>query len=327
MRRALPSLLSLALSMPGLALAYGEPDAEGSPNANERLLHVLTNQVRQAPHEWPGWDTSLASAESRGPLALSSDLLAAARFHGVDMANNGCFSHESCDGTPFERRITRYFNGPAGENIYTATGDPAARRAVTGWMNSSGHRVNILRDEWNALGTGFTGAGQIYYVQNFGRTQGGSMPSIPGGAYEILDGSNVQLIANHFSADGAAPTAFDAILGDTRVPLSLAVGPAGNQTYAATAALPEGCEGLFFVAEDAQGARATFPTEGALLVGQACTEAYTTERRASIPGASGGMVIDANAPEGGCRCAEPSSGAGWLALFLLPLMGLRRKGR
>ena len=37
--------------------------------------------------------------------------------------------------------------------------DSRARRAMTGWMNSDGHRMNILRGGWNWLGTGYAGTG------------------------------------------------------------------------------------------------------------------------------------------------------------------------
>lgn len=329
MRRAL--ILSIvALGVPSMAFAYGEPDENGSPNANERLLHVFTNQVRQAPHEWPDWDTSLASPEARGPLGLEPSLLAAARYHANDMAKNGCFSHESCDGTPFQSRVSRFFSGPAGENIYTGTGsvNARARTAMTGWMNSSGHRTNILRHEWNWLGTGFAGAGQIFYVQNFGQVRGSTAPPIPGGAYEDLGGGAIRVVANYFDPDGRAPSTFEAILGDTRVPMTTVVGQPGNQTLAATADLPADCQTLFFVAEDADGVRSVFPSTGALLVGAACEDEYTTERAGALPGEDGPIVIGANDEAGGCRCVRGAPGAGWLVALALPLAArLRRKRR
>lgn len=326
--KALPWTLAAALlALPQVAFAYGEPDDNGVPNHNERLLHVLTNQIRQAPHEWPDWDTSLATPEARQPLGLQPQLFAAARFHANDMAANGCFSHESCDGTPFQSRVSRFFSGPAGENIYTATGGSSARRAMTGWMNSDGHRVNILRPQWNWLGTGFSGAGQIYYVQNFGQTGAAAFGAIPGGAYEDLGGGSIRVVANHYDANGQAPAAFDAVLGDTRVPMAAVVGNPGNQTFQATADLASDCSPLFFVAEAEDGTRSVFPTDGALLVGPGCTDEYTADRRQSLPGEPGPVVIDANDASGGCRCATPTEGpsAGWLALFALPLLARRRR--
>lgn len=321
------SCLAAAVFTPSVAQAYGEPSAAGVPNHKERLLHVLTNQIRQAPHDWPDWDTSLETPTARGPLALHTDLLALARFHGNDMAANRCFSHESCDGTPFGTRAQRFFSGPTGENIYTATGDDKARSAMTGWMNSTGHRENILRPQWNLLGTGFTGISQIYYVQNFGQASAVEMPAIPGGAVEVLDSTTIRIIANHYDPDQQAPASFEAILGDRRVALSLVAGAAGHQTFQASTDRPSGCEPLFFVSTDASGSRSVFPTDGALLVGQACTAEYTTERRGNIPGDPSGMTIGANDAEGGCRCVDTGPAAGWLALLFVPLLAIRRDRR
>ena len=49
---AIASVFSVAFA--SRAFGYGEPGDKGAPSHEERLLHVLTNQVRQAPHDWPG---------------------------------------------------------------------------------------------------------------------------------------------------------------------------------------------------------------------------------------------------------------------------------
>jgi MYXO-CTERM domain-containing protein len=312
----------LVVGTPAAGWAYGEPDAAGLPNPQERLTHVFTNQIRQAPHDWPGWDTAKATPEARRPLVMIPALYTAARFHSDDMAAQGCFQHESCDGTPFGARMERYFQGPVGENIYTARGISGAEHALTGWMNSDGHRTNILRGQWDALGTGFTDAGQVYYVQDFG-VAGAPIPPIPAAAYDLTPAGALRLIANYYDPRSRAPAALDAVLSGTRVPLAQVSGPAGNQTLAATTAVPTGCAPLYFVARDADGKETAFPTVGALLVGPTCTEGYTATRSG---GPSGGddNIIDANDP-GGCRCAQPGGGAGWLALLALALPGLRRR--
>lgn len=312
------------LATPGVALAYGEPDAAGVPNPQERLTHVYTNQIRQAPHAWPGWNTALATPAARKPLAMIPGLYSAARFHADDMAANGCFQHESCDGTPFETRIARYFDGPsAGENIYSAVGIPGAAAALTGWMNSDGHRVNILRPEWNALGTGFADAGQVYYVQDFG-VASVSVPPIPAAAFESVAGG-LRVVANYYDPTGKAPARLEAVLGEAHLALSRVAGADGNETLDATAAAPTGCVPLYFVAEAAGGAQTAFPTSGALLVGPTCTADYTTTRTGG-PIGGGGEVIDANDP-GGCRCARPARGASWLAWLALALPALGRRRR
>src|SRR5262245_39994164 len=66
--------LSIVALSTRLAFGYGEPAKAQLENHEERLLHVLTNQVRQDPHAWPDWDTSLATGEPRGPLFVADGL-------------------------------------------------------------------------------------------------------------------------------------------------------------------------------------------------------------------------------------------------------------
>ncbi|MFZ2240668.1 MAG: CAP domain-containing protein [Gordonia amarae] len=56
-----------------------------------------------------------------------------------------------------------------GENV--AAGYPTAQSVMTGWMNSPGHRANILKREFNRLGVGvaYSASGRPYYCQVFGQ--------------------------------------------------------------------------------------------------------------------------------------------------------------
>ncbi|EHO18720.1 hypothetical protein HMPREF9623_00042 [Stomatobaculum longum] len=80
------------------------------------------------------------------------------------------FDHTRPNGQSFdslyqERGATGY--GRWGENI--AMGQPDAAAVVTAWMNSQGHRENILRPEFTEIGIGVRYEnGQMYWVQNFG---------------------------------------------------------------------------------------------------------------------------------------------------------------
>lgn len=101
-------------------------------------------------------------------LALHYQLSAAAMAHTMDMACNNFFSHTGSDGSnPFDRiKAQGYIYAYAGENLYAGNGmynDPA--QAVSGWMNSAGHRHNLLNPE-------FTEAG-IFYIFNPNSTYGG----------------------------------------------------------------------------------------------------------------------------------------------------------
>jgi len=148
----------------------------------ERLVHDHINDQR-AEH---GLDT----------LAFDEDLREIARYHSSDMAENDYFSHESPSGESRSDRYEkfdydcradagdgRYYTG--GENIaYTyydtdvttdwgtvryTTADELAEGIVRGWMNSEGHRENILTAAWNNEGIGLhvTSEGKVYATQNF----------------------------------------------------------------------------------------------------------------------------------------------------------------
>ncbi len=103
-------------------------------------------------------------------LRWESRLATAARLHSEDMARRNYFSHTSLDGrTPWDRiRAQGYTDGSA-ENI--AAGYSTAAAVMTGWMNSPGHKANILNCSNKALGVGIGKGGTYgtYWTQDFGR--------------------------------------------------------------------------------------------------------------------------------------------------------------
>ncbi|MBP1557337.1 MAG: serine protease [Oscillospiraceae bacterium] len=100
------------------------------------------------------------------PLKLSSDISAVARAKSQDMADNGYFSHTSPTyGSPFD--MLKSFGisyKAAGENI--AQGYSTPESVVNGWMNSAGHRANILSENFTELGVGYVANGN-YWTQMF----------------------------------------------------------------------------------------------------------------------------------------------------------------
>jgi uncharacterized protein YkwD len=85
------------------------------------------------------------------------------------MAAKAYFSHSSQDGrSPFDRmRDAGYDYRTAGENI--ARGQTDAAAVMTAWMDSPGHRQNILNCDFEDLGVGYVeGSGGPWWVQNFG---------------------------------------------------------------------------------------------------------------------------------------------------------------
>ncbi|MBE6083681.1 MULTISPECIES: CAP domain-containing protein [Tissierellales] len=102
------------------------------------------------------------------PLTQSSELSNVARLKSQDMADNNYFSHTSPTyGDPFTMMKTfgiKY--STAGENI--AKGYSSAQTVMDGWMNSSGHRANILNSSFNKIGVGYVNKnGTTYWTQMF----------------------------------------------------------------------------------------------------------------------------------------------------------------
>jgi len=120
---------------------------------------------------------------SRGipPLKRTSSLDEAARYHSTDLGLDDYFAHDSYDRAGGDlvfvcstwSRIGSYYDGARGENIAAGYGTPAA--VVSAWMNSDGHRFNILNNGSWEIGVGyFEGAGgyYTYWTQDFGRQDG-----------------------------------------------------------------------------------------------------------------------------------------------------------
>jgi uncharacterized protein YkwD len=102
-------------------------------------------------------------------LRMNGELTDAAQGHAEDMAAKGYFSHSSRDGrSPFDRMgDAGYDFRAAGENI--ARGQPDADAVMAAWMDSPGHRKNILNCDFEDLGVGYVqGSGGPWWVQNFG---------------------------------------------------------------------------------------------------------------------------------------------------------------
>jgi uncharacterized protein YkwD len=89
-------------------------------------------------------------------------------LHSVDMDARGYFSHDDPDGkNPFRRLDDANIPySTAGENI--ALGYETPEEAMEGWMNSPGHRANILSSQFTRLGVGVhRGDGGPWWTQMF----------------------------------------------------------------------------------------------------------------------------------------------------------------
>jgi uncharacterized protein YkwD/RNA polymerase subunit RPABC4/transcription elongation factor Spt4 len=134
------------------------------PSNLEKAIHSATNEQR--------------AAHGYSRLAYETHLAGIARTHSRTMATQGFFAHESPDGSTTMDRYRRanYHGQQAGENIskqYSASTTDAeaiATDVVDGWMDSPGHRENILTSSFDVEGIGLYQGddGALFVTQNFG---------------------------------------------------------------------------------------------------------------------------------------------------------------
>lgn len=110
--------------------------------------------------------------EAAGCPALEQDdaLTAAALAHTERGAEDGSLSHRYAGEEPLGYRITaaEYTWSAVGENIAVGYSDPEA--VMAGWMNSAGHRENILNCSFEDIGVAAVtdASGRIWWTQDFG---------------------------------------------------------------------------------------------------------------------------------------------------------------
>jgi len=104
------------------------------------------------------------------PLEYNPQLACAARAHAVDIAQRKFFDHVNPDGENFTERITKagYTWNRSAENL--GMGYPTAAMQINGWMNSPGHRANVLATNVNEAGPGvYSGWKGPIWAMTFGR--------------------------------------------------------------------------------------------------------------------------------------------------------------
>ncbi|MEV6926770.1 CAP domain-containing protein [Dactylosporangium sp. NPDC051485] len=133
------------------------PTGDGTYAAIENDVVTLTNNFRQA--------------NGCGALRVDGRLVAAARAHSTDMVTHNFFDHTGSNGSNFVQReaAAGYTTGASAENI--AWGYRTAQDVVNGWINSPGHRANLLNCSSVAVGVGlvYKTDGTPYWTQDFGR--------------------------------------------------------------------------------------------------------------------------------------------------------------
>lgn len=149
-KSANPQIKNYDLIYPGQVINI--PTTDSTVTTYEQEVIRLVNEIRV----------------ENGLKALSYDweLSRVARYKSQDMKDNNYFSHTSpVYGSPFQmmKNFGISFRS-AGENI--AKGYRTPQAVVNGWMNSSGHRANILNASYTHIGVGYVSGGN-YWTQMF----------------------------------------------------------------------------------------------------------------------------------------------------------------
>ena len=147
-------LAALFLALPGVFVT----PAAAAPAAPAQQMLTLVNAAR--------------STAGCGPVRLDPRLNTAAGRHSTDMATNNYFSHTGSGGDTFATRITADgYPTARSENI--AAGNATAQATMNQWMNSPGHRRNILdctaKDMGVGVATNSRSTYRTYWTQDFGR--------------------------------------------------------------------------------------------------------------------------------------------------------------
>jgi len=126
----------------------------------------------------PGYETTVLDLinqerQNQGlpAYALSGQLRSAARGHSQDMACNEFFSHTGSDGSSVGDRVSAEGYGWSwvGENIFATSisSSAAPQQAFDWWMNSPGHRANILNVNFTEIGIGYVYSAESTYGSYF----------------------------------------------------------------------------------------------------------------------------------------------------------------
>ena len=149
-KRANPQISNPSLIYPGQILSI--PTTDSSVLNFEKEVVRLVNEIR--------------SQNGLQELTYDWELSRVARIKSEDMRDNKYFSHTSLVyGSPFQ--MIKNFGityRSAGENI--ARGQATPQAVVSAWMNSSGHRANILNSSFTRIGVGYAANGK-YWTQMF----------------------------------------------------------------------------------------------------------------------------------------------------------------
>ncbi len=142
------------------------PQEAQTPDASQKPSQGVTGSVRAYEQEVVRLVNAERAKAGLAPLSESAELSSVARMKSQDMHDQGYFDHNSPTyGTPFQLMRSQGIRyRTAGENIAMGYRTPEA--VVSAWMNSPGHRANILGASYTTIGVGYVASGN-YWTQHF----------------------------------------------------------------------------------------------------------------------------------------------------------------
>ncbi|WP_208588287.1 SafA/ExsA family spore coat assembly protein [Gracilibacillus suaedae] len=133
---------------------------------NQKVTIPTKDEIKAIEHQVIQYTNQEREKYGLSPLRPDWQLSRVARYKSQDMQQNNYFSHQSPTyGSPFNMMSDFNINyRSAAENI--AQGQETPYQVVQAWMNSSGHRANILNGEYTHIGVGYVRSGN-YWTQMF----------------------------------------------------------------------------------------------------------------------------------------------------------------
>lgn len=129
----------------------------GTATASGQTVRTL-GAANELENQLLGELNAIRRAHGLVPLRRSLPLTSAADSHSRSMATFGFFGHSSRDGSAFWKRVARFYGRrgsgmwSVGENLLWSTTGIDATEALRLWMESPGHRKNILTPHWREVG-------------------------------------------------------------------------------------------------------------------------------------------------------------------------------
>ncbi len=273
------------------AVLFTGAPVNGYPNLFERRVLVYTNCVRMAPQQYrdkymasfqPSPGSILRSYSAVEPLRYERSLNESARFHARDMADHGCFQHDSCDGTLWYDRIERFYPDAfiLGENV--GAGYPTAKETVDRLLcdayggqcaadrsAQAGHRTNMMDVSMRVIGTGYaysaSSTWRHYWVQDSAGNPPTDQSPIVAACHDFLTAGKTSFLLNYRDESNLPPASIQVLINDVAHNMAVDVGAAAAGTYRLDLPTAAACRKYHFLAVTASGEVWRYPGPGVFL--------------------------------------------------------------